>query len=357
MLFPYQRVRNRMKGMHSFVAYIFARVWCRAPANDYSIALFHGLPSLYYVMNELYRDDLAGINKGAGAFFYRSVNEIFLEFKQLTPPEIKHYRNMFMNNNNIQELCEGKKNATRYAEMPKDLLQAKIEAFCSTLYSSGFFELAAVKQQIGANLRDHYKEFSKLNNMPCCPFCGLIPMDSEFDPTKEAYDHYLPSSKYPFNSVNLRNLAPACYKCNSQNKGAKDPLLPENGIKTKAFYPYTSSKYPIQVSVKFKTPDQVPSTLEDINIELTCAGHEEEIDTWDRLYKVRTRYAAKCLTSGRSFWLQRILDEKNNYPFISQDALDRELQGCVDFPWHDANFLKSAFLAESLKINLIRKHT
>lgn len=357
MLFPYRRVRNRMKGMHSFVTYIFARVWCRAPANDYSIALFHGLPSLYYVMDELYRDDLAGVNKGAGAFFYRCINEIFLEFKQLTPPQIASYRKMFLENNDIRALCEGKKNPTRYAEIQKDSLINKIEEFFSTLYSSGFFDLAVVKQQIGANLRDHYKAFSKLNNMPCCPFCGILPMDSEFDPTKEAYDHYLPSSKYPFNSVNLRNLAPSCYKCNSQNKGAKDPLLTDSKVKSKAFYPYTPSKYPIQVSVQFKTPDKFPLELGDVNIELTCAGHEEEIDTWDRLYKIRARYASKCLVSGRSYWIQRVLDEKNNYPLVSQNALDRELQACVDFPWHDVNFLKNAFLAESLKTNLIRKQT
>ncbi|MBD8191488.1 hypothetical protein IFR35_03265 [Pseudomonas fluorescens] len=354
MLFPYQQVRHRMKGMHSFVAYIFSRVWCRAPANNYSIALFHGLPSLYHVMDELYRDDLAGKNKGAGAFFYRYINEIFLEFKQLTPNEIKSYRSMFMDNNNIQALCEGKKSPTRYSEIPKDKLFKKIEEFFSTLYSSGFFELAIVKRHIGTNLREHYKAFTKINNMPCCPFCGLIPMDLEFDPSKEAYDHYLPSSKYPFNSVNLRNLAPACYKCNSQNKGAKDPLSPQEGVRKKAFYPYNSRKYPIQVSIQFNNPAQFPSTLEDIHIELSCAGHEEEIETWDRLYQVRARYASKCLTSGRSYWLQRLLDEKNNYPLVAQDALARELQGCIDFPWHDANFLKYAFLAESLKTNLMR---
>lgn len=120
-----------------------------------------------------------------------------------------------------------------------------IEAFFSKLYSCGFFELAIVKENIGADLKEHYKEFSSLNNMPCCPFCGLLPMDSEYDPTREAYDHYLPASKYPFNSVNLRNLAPACYKCNSQNKGAKDPCKMKLGSREKPFIhmPLTAIKF------------------------------------------------------------------------------------------------------------------
>lgn len=30
---------------------------------------------------------------------------------------------------------------------------------------------------------------------------------------REAYDHYRPKPLYPFNSVNFRNLAPACHEC------------------------------------------------------------------------------------------------------------------------------------------------
>ncbi|CAB3824069.1 hypothetical protein [Achromobacter ruhlandii] len=354
MLFPYKRPRHPMRAMHGFVTYVFAKVWCRAPNEEYSLELFKGLPPLYAIMDELHRADLAGTEKGAGAFFYRYVNQIFQEFKQLAPEDIHSYRKMFRDNNDIQALCEGKKEPSRYIAGTQNALMKTIEAFFSKLYSCGFFDLAIVKENIGAGLKEHYKEFSSLNDMPCCPFCGLLPMDSEYDPTREAYDHYLPASKYPFNSVNLRNLAPACYKCNSQNKGAKDPLQDEAGIKRKAFYPYADDSYKIQVSVHFKSAAQLPEKEQDILISLSCAGYDEEIETWDRLYKIRERYAAKCLSSsGAKYWLQRVLDENKNYQQLSQNALNKELEQCESFPWHESNFLKGAFFDTCRQVGMV----
>lgn len=344
MLFPYRRPRHPMRAMQIFVAYVFAKVWCRAPCEEYSLELFRALPPLYAIMDELHRADLAGAEKGAGAFFYQYVNEIFQEFKLLRPEEIRSYRKLFSDNNDIQALCEGRKEPGRYNSGTDDALMRKIEAFFSKLYSSGFFELAIVKEKIGAGLKDHYKEFAAANDMPCCPFCGLLPMDSQYDPTREAYDHYLPASKYPFNSVNLRNLAPACHKCNSQNKGAKDPLHDEHGSRRKAFYPYAVDGYHIQVSVHLKSAGQLPASEQDIGISLISTGHDEEVETWDRLYRIRERYAAKCLSSsGAKYWLQRILDENSNYQQVSGDALVKELGQCERFPWHEGNFLKRAF--------------
>nr|WED70077.1 hypothetical protein PJ912_12615 [Pectobacterium colocasium] len=352
MLFPYKRPRHPMRAMHGFVAYIFDRVWCCAPHKEYSLELFKGLPALYSIMEELHRADLAGIEKGAGAFFYRHVNQIFQEFKQLSPEDIRSYRQIFMANNDIQALCEGKKEPSRYIAKTKNVLMQAIEVFFSNLYSCGFFELKVVKQHVGADLQEHYKTFSALNDIPCCPFCGLMPIDSEFDPTREAYDHYLPASKYPFNSVNLRNLAPACYKCNSQNKGAKNPLQDEAGVKKKAFYPYAAASYPIKVSVYFNSVDQIPATTQEISIDLSCAGYDEEIETWNRLYKIRERYTAKCLSFGTKYWLQRVLDENENYKQISQDALNKELEQCEKYPCYESNFLKGAFLDACRQIGI-----
>ncbi|WP_346400284.1 hypothetical protein [Pseudomonas syringae] len=354
MLFPYKRSRHPIRAMHGFVTYIFAKVWCRAPNEEYSLELFKGLPSLYAIMDELHRADLAGVEKGAGAFFYRYVNQIFQEFKQLSLEEIQVYQKIFRGNNDIQSLCEGKKEPICYIADTQSALMKTIEVFFSDLYSCGFFCLKIVKKNIGADLKEHYKDFASLNEMPCCPFCGLLPMDSEYDPTREAYDHYLPASKYPFNSVNLRNLAPACYKCNSQNKGAKDPLQDEAGVRVKAFYPYLLDGYPIQVSMHFKSAAKLPTEEHEIRVDLSCTGYDEEIGTWDRLYKIRKRYVAKCLSpSGAKYWLQRILDENENYKQVSQDALSKELKQFESFPWHESNFLKKAFFNACQEIALV----
>lgn len=353
MLFPYERIRHPMRAMHGFVAFIFANVWCRAPYVEYGLDLFETYPALHAIMTTLHQEDLAGVEKGAGAFFYHHINQIFNEFKLLSSKDIELYRKMFKDNNNIRELCDGKKLPTHYVAGNESALMQSVEVFFSKLYRCGFFELAIVKQHIGADLKEHYKKFSQLNSMPSCPFCGLQPMDSEFDSTREAYDHYLPASKYPFNSVNLKNLAPACHKCNSQYKSSKDPLLDELGIRKKAFYPYTSEKYPIEVHVHLKT-NQLPTALEDIEIELRCAGYEEELETWDRLYQVRERYAARCLSNSTAkYWIQRVTDERHNYRVASREVLLRELENCSSFPWYDANFLKNAFLADALRTSLI----
>lgn len=353
MLFTYTPIRHGMREMHAFVAYIFAKVWCKAPDHEYSIDLFRGMKSLYSIMEQLDREDKAGKEKGAGAFFYRHVNEIFLEFKSLPPDEIKNLRKIFLANNNIQALCEGRIVAARYPVGSSKTLQEKIKKFFSELYGSGFFNLKIVKENIGADLYDHYKAFAKANAIPCCPFCGLQPMDTEYDPTREAYDHYLPASVYPFNSVNFRNLAPACHKCNSQNKGAKDPLLSDDGVPRRAFYPYSVKGHDIQVSLRFTNNGKRPTEPSHMQVDLACPGYEEEIETWNSIYKIRERYAAKCCSlPTSSAWINRVLSECRNYNRSPHLVLEAELFACSESPWTEVSFLKAAYLREADRAGL-----
>lgn len=250
MLFPYTYVPHGMETMQAFIDHIFYRVWCVAPDVEYSIELFADNPELFALMNTLDRKDKAGVEKGAGAFFYKHVNSIFTQFKALSPQQVEAYKEMYERNNDIESLCLGKRHPTRYSERPEEPLWAAIKSFFSSLYKSGFFDLADVKKAIGTDLRTHYKQLMKQNRPPSCPFCGLLPVDTEHDPTREAYDHYLPCSKYPFNSVNLKNLAPACSKCNSGNKGDSDPLAAADGSFRKAFYPYSTARHKLSIKVE-----------------------------------------------------------------------------------------------------------
>lgn len=357
MLFPYIQITHKMRYMHGFIAYIFARVWCRAGTVEYSLDLFNGMPKLHVIMEELDRQDKAGKEDGAGAFFYKYVNGIFNDFKALNSPELKALKKQFLANNNIQALCEGRTNPVRYSSSAQTELDKKIQKFFSKLYSCGFFNLKLVRDEIGSNLHDHYDDFAKENDIPCCPFCGLQPMDNEYDPTREAYDHYLPASVYPFNSVNLQNLAPACQKCNSQNKGAKDPLLDEAGNPRKAFYPYHNSGYGIGISLQFLTAKHFPSNASDIQIDFQCPGFEEELHTWDHLYRVKERLAAKCCSNAtRNAWTNRIKIECQNYNRTPEEALEAELATCDESPWTEAAFLKSAFLREANRNELLHSN-
>jgi hypothetical protein len=355
MLFPYVTTRHRMGLMQAFVSYIFAKVWCKAPNCEYSIELFSGFPALFEIMEQLDRENKAGQEKGAGAFFYLHVNAIFIEFKSLKRKERRQFHSEFRSNNDIRALCEGRRVAARYPKNACAPLMEKIKDFFSKLYSSGFFDLKIVRNAIGGDLRDHYRGFAKANAIPCCPFCGLQPMDTEHDPTREAYDHYLPSSIYPFNSVNLKNLAPACHKCNSQNKQAGDPLLSDGGNARRAFYPYAATHPAIAVSLRFLGIGEIPKLPGDLEVTLHAVGYEDQLDTWDSLYKIKQRYAAKsCGAVGGRHWMNRILIECANYGRTPDEMLDAELLTCDSSPWVDASFLKAAFLREAVRVGLVQ---
>jgi hypothetical protein len=66
-----------------------------------------------------------------------------------------------------------------------------------------------------------------------CPYCGDEPVfitthvgvDGQDVVSKTVLDHYLPKSEYPYFAVNLYNLFPCCWRCNSDNKkGDKMPV-------------------------------------------------------------------------------------------------------------------------------------
>lgn len=349
MLFPYTYVPHQMEKMQTYIDFIFYEVWSKAPNSEYGIHLYEPCEALCKIMEELHRRDLAGdLREGSGKYFYESINKIFNAFKQLTQGEIDQYKQGFDSNNRVEELCSGSPEHVPmvYVGMGnyQKALNDEIENFFKNLYSSGFFNLAFVKEIIGSDLGQYYKDFVRENDTGICPFCGLLPIDGEYDPTREAFDHYLPKSKYPFNSVNLKNLAPSCSKCNSGNKRDQDPLHDSVG-RRKAFYPYAAEKAEIEFSVVINDKYWPQLNPEGIEINLQSTSHSEELKTWKELFRVEQRYAAKCCNkNGGLNWLNRVLIEYQNYNLTIPSMLDAELKSAEASPWVDANFLKKAFL-------------
>lgn len=350
MLFPYTYVPHAMEKMQEFVCFIFDEVWCKAPSIEYGIDLFEPADGLYQIMNELYRRDLAGkLKDGAGKLFYESVNEIFNEFKSLTEEEVAEYRSIFTANNQIEELCSGSASSIPviYDSLPpvQSALNEKIENFFKKLYSSGFFDLKFVIEAIGSSIGEYYKDFVRENDGGICPFCGLHRLDGKYDPTREAFDHYLPKGKYPFNSVNLKNLAPSCYKCNSGNKLEQDPLYDKQNNRRKAFYPFAATQSDIIVSVRILDTNWCDLTPEKLSVDIQSVASPEETNTWKELFRIEQRYVSMCCEkNGGIYWRNRVLNECNNYNLSVQEMLNAELQTAGSSPWVEANFLKKAFL-------------
>lgn len=359
MLFPYTYVPHQMEKMQEFIDFIFYEVWCKAPTMEYGIHLFEPLEPLYKVMNELYTRDLAdNLKDGAGRWFYQSVNEIFNEFKKLNANDIETYAQYHKANNLIEELCSNNlcHSPLRYSDwsVPKNDLNSKIEDFFTKLYSSGFFGLSFVREAVGSDLSSYYDDFVRANNAGCCPFCGLLPIDNEFDPTREAFDHYLPKSKYPFNSVNLKNLAPSCNKCNSGNKRDEDPLNNKAGDRRKAFYPFSKTDTTLHIEIDVHSEDWVDPKPTDFAISILSTMYPEEAVTWNDLFRIKDRYSAKCCDNGGGlYWRRRVLEENENYGLSVEEMFNAEITTAAKFPWSESNFLKKAFLEGCYKAGIL----
>jgi 5-methylcytosine-specific restriction endonuclease McrA len=339
-----------MEKMQEFIDFIFYEVWCKAPTEEYGIHLFEPSDLLHKVMKELNGRDLAGqLKTGSGKWFYEAVNNIFNEFRELDAKEVGEYRQFYQANNQIGELCSNNHEVSpvRYDDLNKTKIELnrKIEGFFKKLYSSGFFGLSFVVDALGSYLGAYYIDFIRANSAGCCPFCGLLPIDNQFDPTRDAFDHYLPKSKYPFNSVNLKNLAPSCNKCNSGNKRDKDPLCRNNGDRRKAFYPFSTDGFDPHVTIHVRSEDWTKPQPADLEITISSVSHPEEVETWNDLFLIKDRYSAKCCDNGGGlYWRKRVLEESENYGLSTQAMLDAEIKSSRANPWAESNFLKLAFL-------------
>jgi len=361
MLFPYKYVPHQMEKMQEFIDFIFYEVWCKARNTEYGLHLYEPKPGLHSIMGEFFKLDLAEkLKEGAAKFFYEGVNEIYNEFKTLNNDEIQDYKQKFDANNRIEEACRGEVGImpATYASLNpvKETLNKKIEEFFKKLYSSGFFGLEIVKEHTESTLGEYYKSFVRENDDGACPFCGLMPIDGEFDPTREAFDHYLPKGKYPFNSVNLKNLAPSCNKCNSGNKRDTDPLHDKKNKRRKAFYPFSGVQPDISITVSIKDKSWSSLTPEKLSVDIQSNRFPCETETWKTLFQIEQRYAAKCCNkNGGLYWANRVLDEHQNYKLSRLEMLDAEVRIATTSPWLEANFLKKAFLEGCQRVGLFNE--
>lgn len=353
MLFPYSPVPNhKLEAMQSIVDYLFNEVWCKALDEEYGLHLFEGHSILHQIMErlEILESDGKLNAKGRSYKFLRSVNGIFIEFQSLESKEaLDVYKKSFYDNNCIDQLCANHTGfvPVHYSKLDTKYkaLNDKLNAFFTTLYgTSGFFESSLAKEMIGSDLTSYYRDFVRHNDQGICPFCGLYPLDGEFDPTRDAFDHYLPKAKYPFNSINLRNLAPSCNKCNSGNKGEKDPLYDDQGNRRKAFYPFSLATTDLSLTIDVASKDWKNLQPNDLSIAYHSPLYQEEIETWRMLFRIDQRYKAKLCSSDAKAWLEQIRTMIDKFNATPKDCIEVVEESAKEFPFSDLNFLKKTFL-------------
>ena len=355
MLFPYQYVPHKMERMQEFIDFIFYEVWCRAATSgQFSLNLFNTNVELKEVMNDFYY----GHTKG-GDFFYSHVERIYDLFAVLPPAQIEQFKRWFQANNNIEKICSNDPDMpiARYADIAAehDELSNNFSAFYKGLYDYELLGLSALKKKIG-KIHDHYNSFMKVNTAGKCPFCGINDIKGEYHEKREAYDHYLPKKLYPFNTINFRNLAPACHECNSSYKLTKDPVSTALG-RRKAFYPYANPSHTIDIKIDLKKPDVDHLTPDDIELECGPAELNEEIETWKDVYGIEERYKAKCCSEADGkFWLTQVLDEWQVDGRSPADFLRTITRQEAINPYADNNFLKKAFLEGCNRAGMFNAH-
>lgn len=72
-------------------------------------------------------------------------------------------------------------------------------------------------------------ELSKMLNIKTCPYCNqnytlYITLDDKTAKAEFEFDHFFEKSKYPFFSMSLYNLIPACSNCNHRKQSKDEPI-------------------------------------------------------------------------------------------------------------------------------------
>lgn len=357
MLFSYTYVPHKMEKMQEFIDFIFHEVWCRAPASGlFDLHLFDANAELRDVMEAFYYSDTQGAD-----FFYGHVERIYDLFSALTAAQIRQFQHWYRGNNDLEKVCanDPATQLARYADIAVNHkgLADQLGTFFKGLYSQSLLDLAALRAQIG-DIDDHYQAFMITNKAGKCPFCGINDLLGEYHSKREAYDHYLPKALYPFNSINFRNLVPACHHCNSSYKTSKNPVHtpkdPAGTVRRRAvFYPYKMGPHSIELQVVLHHPDITNLTPADITLQFGPAAVTEELDTWKDVYGIEERYKAKlCGENDGKYWLTQLLDEwqeggRDPDAFLTTLALQAQKR-----PHAECNFLKLPFLESCRKVGI-----
>jgi hypothetical protein len=360
MLFPYKYIKHEIEKFQRYSDFLFLEVWCKAK-KPFSSKLLAKLPELEAIYEKLHNDD----SKSA-KFFNSHVEEIYAEFLKLNSNEIEKLKKWYKLNNQINTLCNNKNiYPLDYKKLIKKhpLLGAKIRSFYTSLYGKKSpFNLVAFGN-LKKIIKDHYKSFVEINDEEICPFCGLNEIKGKYHSKREAYDHFIPISKYPFNSINFRNLAPMCHDCNSSYKLAKEPLInidpitkKLNNSRRKSFYNYSSRNINIDTSIELKSNDihNLEITQIDIHIKtVDTFSHLQQIEGWKEVYGIDERYKARILSKrGAKKWYAE-LQEISNFRKLTgdpsktvSDLYKMKIKESSADLLDNGNFIKKAFLEE-----------
>jgi hypothetical protein len=323
MLRLYKPIPHDILKLHEMLEHLVCSVWCEASVDDCETKLNADFKNLYLTYSWLKED----------------VDEIYVLCQPLPDDERKAIRDAFETNNKIEELCNGSLTPIYLSSLPS-VVENKMKPLLVD-----FYEKLLDKAKVPGTKQVYYKDLIEANDFQFCPCCGYMPIESKDSDYREAFDHYLPKSKYPFVSVNFKNLVPLCHKCNSDRKGIKDPI--EDG--KKAFFPFSDNLHSISIDLKIDRTKDLRALSRD-DVEISLSGDADKIETWDRLFDIKERYNDRTRGFSKTF-LSRIKryhtdNIKNDSSITYIDSLNKIISDYTIDKYEDAKFLKIPFMEE-----------
>lgn len=323
MLRLYKPITHDIFKLQTMLSHLVCLVWCDASDATCESKLRADFKKLYLSYDWL----------------KEKVDEIYETCKTLNATERKAMKDAFEINNKIEELCNG-----TIAPVYLDKLPAVVENNIKPLLV-GFYETLLERKLTPGTKKDYYEKLITENEYKYCPCCGMTDIEQEDSDNREAFDHYLPKAHYPFSSVNFQNLIPLCHKCNSDRKGAKDPIAGGR----KAFYPFSADAHSIEITFTIdKTKDL--GNLERADLTITFVGDNEKIETWNSLFDISVRYNDMTRSFSKTH-LRKIKRRHTGFAngkpeWTYQNSLDELIKDYENDKYEDKKFLKIPFMAE-----------
>ncbi len=185
-----------------------------------------------------------------------------------------------------------------------------------------------------------------------CPFCGTEYFDAP-GAAREALDHYLTRSRYPFAAANLRNLVPMGHKCNSSYKLAIDLLRRADGSRRVAFDPYNHAK----VGILLDDSDPFEGVTQNTpRWQIRFDPETPAVPTWDEVFEVRERYRRDHLDPSFANWLGLFgkWARREGLQADTDEALVEALRRYEEF-WAESEMQDRAFLKAAV-FRMLRRH-
>lgn len=299
MIYGYQYYQHKIETFHEGIMYFFEYLLKNEPSTFNRIDMFH--------------PDFEPLMKLSKTKFDPLLEELVLEYAKLNAFQKKKVKLAFKNNNEIERLCNGYLTPIQYDDF-KSTFSEKLKKFSKKLWEE-YAHNNKVRKECG-EVKHHFDKFTDPKHQKAflCPFCGLNSLKPSSGEYRDAYDHYLPMSLYPFISMNFKNLAPTCHDCNSNEKG-DNPVIFKNSIRRKVFFPFDftlkSEDLQLKIVPTMKYNKSSKSTLlSKINFEYEIKigrKYTQQIKSWEDIYGIKKRYK-EYIPSMQSEWFSWIVD-------------------------------------------------